>query len=192
MELVVLLEVNLDMASLSKNTALLLFCFFRQAERSVHVALTFPKTWLQFLAYYDKAKQIQISKVIDLLKDAGAVLDKVPNRQELERKGWVSVVRCSAALVLNRFKRSWSFSKRELSFFSATLEHLLGILGHAEPPKTDELIELRVDCFDCHYLIAGKLIGVPEIKKANAIEHFGGQSKHINYVTFQDLGFQSP
>lgn len=179
------------MASLSKNTALLLFCYFRQAERSVHSALTFPKAWPQFLAYYDKEKQSQIAKVIDLLKDAGAGLDRVSSRQEVEHNGWLSIVRCLAALLCNRFKRSWFFSTRELSFFSVTLEHLLGLLGHPEPPETDELIELRVDCFDCHYIIASKLIGIPEIRKANAIDHFG-QSKYISHVTFQDLGTQCP
>jgi hypothetical protein len=91
-ELVVLLELRVDIASLSKNTALLLFCYFRQAERSVHYALTFPNTWPQFLAYYDKTKQTQIAKVIGLLKDAGAESDKVPSRQELfKQNGWMSV-----------------------------------------------------------------------------------------------------
>ncbi|HTU19420.1 MAG TPA: hypothetical protein VMG10_15270 [Gemmataceae bacterium] len=180
------------MASLSKNTALLLFCSFRQAERSVHFALTFPEAWPEFLAYYDKAKQTRIRKVIDVLKDAGAGRERVASSQELfEQNGWLIVVRCSAALLCNRFKRSWFFSTRELSFFAATLEHLLGILGLAEPPETDKLIGLRMGCFDCHYIIAGKLLGVPEIRKANAIEHFF-QSKHINHVTFQDLGIQCP
>jgi hypothetical protein len=188
---VVLLEVSVDMASLSKNTALLLFCYFRQAERSVHYALTFPDSWPQFLAYYDKAKQTQIAKAISLLKDAGAEPDKAPSRLVFEQNGWLSVVRCSAALLCNPLKSSWSFSTQELSFFSATLEHPLRILGYAEPPEIDELIELRMDCFQCHYIIRRKLIGVPEIRKADAIEHFG-QSKYVSPVTFQDLGIQRP
>jgi hypothetical protein len=106
------------MASLSKNTALLLFCYFRQAERSVHYALSFPNDWPQFLAYYNKEKQTQITKVIGLLKDAGAELDRIPSRQELfAQNGWLSVVRCSAALLCNPLKCTWSFSRKELSFF---------------------------------------------------------------------------
>lgn len=190
-EFVVLVEVSLDMASLSKNTAVLLFCYFRQAERSVHSALTFPKVWPQFLAYYDRAKQTEIAKVIDWLKDAGARRERVPSRQEFEQDYFWIALRCLPALLCNRFKRSWSFSTRELSFFSATLEQLLRILGLAEPPETDELIELRMGCFDCHYIIASKLIGVPEIRKANAIEHFS-QSIYFKHVTLQDLGMQSP
>lgn len=190
-ELVVFLEVSLDMASLSKNAALLLFCYFRQAERSVHYALTFPNEWPQFLAYYDESRQTQITKVIGSLKDAGAELAKVPSRQELEPNSWLSFLRCSAALLCNPLKRSWSFSRRELSFFSATLEHLLWILGYAEPRENDELIELRLDCLDCHYIIGRKLIGIPEIRKADAIEHFN-QSKYVSHVTFQDLGIHCP
>jgi len=190
-ELAVLLEVSLDMASLSKNTALLLFCYFRQAERSVHYALTFPNAWPRFLAYYDKIKQTQIANVIKLLKDAGAEVDKIPSRQALfEQNDWLSFVRCSMALLCNPLKRSWSFSRQELSFFSATLDHLLQILGYPEPREHDELIELRRECFDCHYRIRAKLIGVPEIRKADAIEHFG-QSEYVSPVTFEGLGIHS-
>jgi hypothetical protein len=191
-EFVVLLEVSLDMASLSRNTALLLFCCFRQAERSVHYVLSFPNEWPQFLAYYNKAKQTQIAKVISLLKDAGAELDKVPSRQELfEQNGWSAVMRCLIALLYNPLKRSWSFSRKELSFFCATLQHLLQILGHAEPRDNDELIELRMDCFDCHYVIRRKLIGIAEVRKADAIEHFS-QSNYVSFVTFHDLGIHGP
>jgi hypothetical protein len=76
-------------------------------------------------------------------------------------------------------------------FFSATLERLLRILGQSEPRQNDELIELRMDCFGCHYLIRRKLIGVPEVRKADAIEHFS-QSKYFSFVTFQDLGIHCP
>jgi hypothetical protein len=190
-ELVVLLEVNLDMASLSKNTALLLYCYFRQAERSVHYVLSFPNEWPQFVAYYDKAKQSQIVKVIGLLKDAGAGLDKVSSRQEFQQNGLWSVLRCSIALLCNPLKRSWSFSIRELSFFYATLEHLLRILSYAEPREKNELIELRLDCFYCHNIIGRKLIGVPALRKADAIEYFN-QSDYLRHVTFQDLGIHYP
>ena len=37
---------------LDKTTVLALFCSFRQAERSVHYALSSPNQWTGFLAYY--------------------------------------------------------------------------------------------------------------------------------------------
>jgi hypothetical protein len=171
--------------------ALLLFCYFRQAERSVHYALSFPNEWSQFVAYYDKAKQTRIAEAIALLKDAGAETDRVPSRQEFVQNGFLSVIRCSLAFLSNPLKRIWPFSIREPSFFCATLEHLLRILSDTEPREKGELIELRLDCFHCHYIIGRKLIGVPEIRKADAIEHFN-QSDYVSHVTFQDLGIHCP
>ena len=60
------------MPSLSKDTALLLFCCFRQADRSVHYALSCPTQWPQFVAYYDDVKRNRIRVAIGLLQDAGA------------------------------------------------------------------------------------------------------------------------
>jgi hypothetical protein len=175
----------------SKNTSLTLFCFLRQAERSVHYALSCPSQWSQFVAYYDKSKQTQISEVIGMLKDAGAVQDNIPSRQALAQSGLLSMVRCTAGLLCNPLKRSWAFSVREISFFSVTLEHLLRILHNADLPKKEELIELRLDCFVCNSVIARKLIGVREIKKASSVEHFN-QSEYVTGFTFQEIGIQNP
>jgi hypothetical protein len=142
------------------------------------------------VAYYDKCKQTQIGKVIAMLKDAGAAPDSAPRRQALVQNGLLSMVRCAVGLLCNPLKRSWSFSARELSFFAATLERLLRILHSAELPEKGELIELRLDCFHCHYIVEHKLIGIQEIRKADSIEHFE-QSQYVNHVTFQEMGIQS-
>jgi hypothetical protein len=190
-ESLVFLEISLHMAFyFPKNTALTLLCLFRQAERSVHYALACPSQWSQFVAYYDKPKQFQISEVIGMLQDAGAVQDNVPSRQDLAQNGLWSIVRCTAGLLSNPLKRSWAFSVREMSFFSATLEHLLKILNNTDLPQKEELIELRLDCFECHYVIARKLIGVPEMQIANSIEHFN-QSEYVSHVKFQDMGIHN-
>jgi hypothetical protein len=106
-EPLVFLEISLHMAfSFPKNTALTLFCLFRQAERSVHYALSCPNQWSQFVAYYDQPKQIQISEVIGMLKDAGAVQDDAPNRQALAQNGLLSIVRCTAGIVPNPLLRT--------------------------------------------------------------------------------------
>jgi hypothetical protein len=188
-EPLVFLEVRLDMALLSKKMALLLFCSFRQAERSVHFAHSSPSQWLEFVAYYH-GKQPHIANAIAMLRDAGAVQDSVPRRHMLAESSLLSVARSITGLLCNRLKRSWSFSVDELSFFSATLERLRRILRHPVLPASEELIELRLDCFECHYLIGRKLFGVPEIRKADAIEHFN-QSDHIRHVTFQEMDLQS-
>ena len=93
MESLVFWDISLHMASyFPKNTALTLFCVFRQAERSVHYALSCPSQWSQFVAYYDQPKQIQISEAIGMLKDAGAVQEKVSSRQALVQNGLLGIV----------------------------------------------------------------------------------------------------
>jgi hypothetical protein len=187
-ESLVLLEISLHMASyFPKNTALTLFCLFREAERSVHYALSCPSQWSQFVAYYNQPKQIQISEMIGMLNAAGAVKDKVPNRQALARSDFSSFVRCIARLLSNPLKRSWAFSVRETSFLSATLGHVSILLNSAEPPEKEELIELRLDCFVCHDLISRKLFGIPELRKADSIEHFN-QSEYVSHVKWRGSG----
>lgn len=173
---------------ISRRLALMLFCCFRQAERSIHHAHSCPSQWSQFVAYY-AAKQAYIYKAIAILKDAGAMQDSVPSRQMLTESTLVSIGRSIAGLLCNRLKRSWTFSVDELSFFSATLARLIRILHHPELPENEELIGLRLDCFECHYIIGTRLVGIPEIRKAGAIEHFL-QSEYVTHVTFQDMGLQ--
>lgn len=175
----------------SKQMALTLFCIFRQAERSVHYALSCPSQWAQFVAYYETSKQTQISEVIGRLRDAGVREDNAPSRQVLAQDSLLSIVRCAAGLLCNRLKRSWAFTTQEIAFFCATLEHLLKILHNVDLPHKEELVELRLDCFYCHSVIARKLIGVTEIRKADLIEHFN-QSEYVSHVTFQDMGIHRP
>ena len=191
MESLVFLEVTADMPSLTKNTALLLFCCFRQAERSIHYAQSCPNQWPQFVAYYERAKQSQIAAVIGLLKDASAGETSVSSRHDLGQSGLRSVGQLLAAFLCNPLKRAWSFSVQELCFFSAKLEHLLSVLDDSERRANKELIELRLDLFQCHYIISRKLVGLSEIRKADAIEHFN-QSEYVTHVTFADIGVRFP
>ena len=88
---------------------------------------------------------------------------------------------------MNPFKSHWSFSLAEISFFFATLEHLFKVLSTPGQPAMDELMALRLDCYECHIFIERKLIGISEIKKARLIEHYC-RSLHINYVTIREMG----
>ncbi len=89
--------------------------------------------------------------------------------------------------LLNQVRNSWSFSVAELSFFCRTLERVLMMLRPAEVPSAEVLIDCRMDCYQCQYVIARRLIGIPEIRKAQSIEHWF-QSDHVEHVTFQELG----
>jgi hypothetical protein len=190
-ESLVLLEVIMRGAerSLSKQTALILFCYFRQAERSVHYALSFPNQWPQFRAYYGDAKRTQIAKLIGLLRAAGATRDDLGGGQVLKGDGLLAGLGSVVALVCNPFRRRWTFSVQELSFLLATLETLLRDLCTDDPPEKPRLIALRRDCFQCHSIISRKLVGLPELRKAASIEHFN-QSEYAKSVTLEEIGLQ--
>jgi len=177
------------MPSLSKDTALLLFCCFRQADRSVHYALSCPSQWPQFVAYYDDVKRNRIRVALGLLKDAGA--DTRSSRPgELDETGGLrEIPRLLAGYFFNPLKQTWSFSVQQLTFFSVTLGSLLDVLGDPERRANEELIKLRGDCFQCHYCIGRKMIGLREIRKADGIEHFN-QSDFTTHVTFADVGIR--
>jgi hypothetical protein len=125
---------------------------------------------------------------IAMLKDAGARSSSWNRYQLVQNSKLWDIPYLLTLYFYNPLKRSWSFSVQQLSYFSVTFERLLEVLGDAEPGANKQLIELRLDCFHCHYLIGKKLIGLPEIRKADAIEHFN-QSDYISHVTFEDMGF---
>jgi hypothetical protein len=173
-------------ARLTKRIALKLFCIFRQAERSVDHALGCSKVWSQFVAYYDGTKRTQIAELIGFLKDTRLVRERTPSRKEFEiDRLWILLWRAAAGL-WNPYRRYWKFDAREITFFFATLEHLLRLLEQAEFPGHEELIDLRMDCYGCHGVIGMKLVGISEIQKAKSIEHFH-QSVYVRPVTFKDL-----
>jgi hypothetical protein len=173
--------------SFSKGAALKLFCYFRQAERSVHYAAACRSDWPSFVTYYRGGKQAVIEELIGTLADAGAVPLSGARRQRLARDGFLSNFGSAARLLINPLRSSWSFSLDEISFFSGTLVHLAEVISADDPPENDELICLRMSCFDCHYLIGRKLIGLREIQKAQMIEHWL-QSDYREHVTFEEMG----
>jgi hypothetical protein len=177
-------------AIFSKKTALELFCCFRQAERSVHHAAAGPKQWARFLAYYDEPKQARSAALLEILKAAGAVPGNVPDRLSFEPNSFLYVLRSAAAILVNRLRLSWSFSVSEISFFSATLGRLLALLHCSDKPDGERLIDLRLDCCECHAIIRRKLIGIPELRLATSIEHFD-QSEYVRHFTFEDIGIAS-
>jgi hypothetical protein len=173
------------MIYLSKNTILMLFCSFRQAERSVHNAQSFPKQWAEFVAYYDIARRTQIAELIGVLKAAGATQDETLDLSVKAQSALFSIVRCAANALCNQFKSHWSFSVQELSFFCRTLERLIGAL-QKDFPDQENLISIRLACFQCRHLIARRLIGLSIIQKAGSIEHFN-QSQYVAHYEIDEF-----
>jgi hypothetical protein len=183
----VLLETKLMAIHFSKGTVLTLYCYCRQAERSLDNALSSPRVWSQLLAYYHANKQTEIRKLLSELKWTGPNLHHVPKRGSFALDGFRAFASSLANLLINRMKKSWAFSEAETAFIAGTLAQLLGMLQNSKPPKTEDAIDLRLDFLECEFIIAHKLIGVPELRTAINIEHFN-QASHITHVTFHDMG----
>lgn len=172
------------MVFFSKSTALTLLGYFRQAERSVDYALSSPNQWPEFVAYYE-ARLTQIARLASILKATGAIEDEGLYRQPTAQTGALHILHCAVNAVRNRFKKKWSFSSQEVSFFLRTFDHLTQV-AHKSSVTQSELIELRFDCFRCQYVIAHRLIGVPEIRAALSVEHFN-QSQYIYHTKLPDI-----
>jgi hypothetical protein len=178
---------NMKQWRCSKRGALSLFCVFRQGERSIHFALSSPVEWAQLRSFYDFDKRKRISAIIDDFRRAGIVSENVSAPRSMITHGLISMAMRMAGLICNRFKCNWTFRLQEAEVFGATLARLLKTVQYVSAPETDELIQLRLDCFYCHYAIRQRLIGLSELRKANSIEHFN-QSLFTEHFSFHDLG----
>lgn len=179
------------MISISKNTAILLYCCFRQAERSVHYAHSCPDEWSRFTAYYRGDRRGFIAGAIGMLKGVGPTRGEATIRPNPSQLSPPNFARSMTGIIFNRFKNNWSFSLAELSYFHSILEDLLSVVDGDASPTGEELIRLRMACFECHHAIARKLIGVRELRRADRIEHFQA-SKYIEHVRLRDLDIREP
>ena len=177
-------------ARFHKRTILNFLALFRQAERSVHYALSCPSQWPQFLSFYDERRRDQIAKAMESLRQSGADQGIAPARKELERSDLLDFLSACRNLAVNSFKRSWTFSQREAAYFYKTLQRLLELLQRPQRPPTDEFIELRLDCCQAGGIIRHRLLGVRETKDVDKIEHFF-QNEWGKHFTFQELGLEA-
>ncbi len=178
-------------ARFTKTSLLTLYCCCHQAERSLDNALSSPETWDHFLAFFDEVKQSRIREMVDMLKKADSDLTGVPSRESFLANPLLVVASSAVFLIVNRLKKSWSFSAKQTTFFAASLDRLLGLLKNRQPPRREAVIDLRMDFCQCGLIIKHKLIGVAEMRLAEKIEHFN-QSAFVNHVSFQDVAIHGP
>ena len=174
-------------ASLKKNLAVTLYCHYRQAERSVHFALSNPAQWLGFIRYYDPMKRKALASALEALRAVGTTDRGIPTREQFLRtcffRPWT--------FLLNQLRESatasWRFSEDELAFLCATLAAFDSVLDSHVAREHAVLIDLRLDLCTCEAIIENRLIGVAELRTARNIEHFG-QSDYVRHVTFEEIG----
>lgn len=175
---------------LDRMTAIRLYGYLRQAERSVDYVLAAPSQWPALLKYYSADARSNLGSLLDRLRALGAGGRGHWTRDTVFQITFASLLsRCVCWLLRSR-KTGWSFPERELSFFATTLASLLALLETKTRPETEDLVSLRMDLYTCEYVIQYRLAGVPELHRASAVEHFG-QSDHVRRVPMADLERQA-
>ncbi len=162
---------------LEKRIAVRLFGCLRQAERSVHYALSNRSLWGEFTRYYDTSRRAVIESLLDHLRGLNISGFAVLSREYFSRDDFLNPL----TLVLNRLRRrkaSWRFSNSELAFIYSALVAFEKVLDYNEPPAQESLIRLRMELLTCEWIIHHRMLGVPEIRRADHIEHFL-QSPHM-------------
>jgi hypothetical protein len=175
---------------LEKESAVALYCWCRQAERSLDFALTGGAgQWTRFVAYYDERKRKGMARVLELLRAFGVHL--LPVQEKVARLSWWSPFLYRWRRMVNPFKTAWSFSKEELAFIYSGLETVLMTLDCRAKPDQQRLIQLRMRLYDCQWIIGNHLCGSGELDRAASVEHFC-QAPHLAAVTIEEMGIWLP
>jgi hypothetical protein len=173
---------------LDKKLVLRLFCYCREAERSVHRALTNP--WPAFRAYYSPAKVRAIKEAVARVTrqlGSSAECPTLPSRDQLAvRPDWAIFARVLFGRWLSRWETAWPFPRAEACYLAGTLTFLLRLLDDCDKPDSKVLIDLRMTLYDCQRIIEGRCYGVPGLKLANDIEHFD-QTEWVKHVSLADV-----
>jgi len=159
---------------LDREAVVKLFCYCREAERSVHRALSDP--WPDFRAYYGPEKTEPIRRLIESLAGAvqgqGNCPDPAAHRRPFGMSIWRLFLRYWFGRWLVRWEKTWSFPERESYYILGRLEELLRLLACPLKPEAHSLIALRMALCECEGLIEHRCYGLREIQVAHGIDHF--------------------
>ena len=172
---------------IDRGFALKLYCYARQAERSVDFALTGPGQWTLLREYYTPERRQALNALGERLRPIVPSDQPVLPREHFGKADFIWLLLRPITLILNHAKRTWRFAHTEVRFLTATFDSLLETLSKSSPPPASLLIELRMNLLMCEWIIARRLEGVTELQKASEIEHFC-QSAYTRHVTMEELG----
>jgi hypothetical protein len=88
--------------------------------------------------------------------------------------------------VSNPYRRRWAFPLEELAFFEAAIRSARQSIGTATCPPVREIEEARMNLATGGWLIERRLTGIPELRRAERIEHFG-QAAHLERLTWDEV-----
>ena len=173
---------------LDKGEVIALYCYCRQAERSLDHALSgCGEPWRGLQEYYETGRREEVLALVKLLTNLGGDLRKVPARAAIAHMSFYSPMLFLVRRVANVWKSSWSFSRDEITFMLATMTRFLNVLETEEPDRLDERISLRMDLHACQRIIEDRSCGCRELRWANRVEHYL-QPDFIEHVSLEQLG----
>ncbi len=175
---------------LDKGLVVALYCYCRQAERSLDHALSADQEhWCALREYYDAEKREGIASILKELTRLGGDLGNVPARAAIARTPLFPLFapfRFLIRRIANLWKSSWTFSTDEVNFVLAKLTRFFHLLDGQEPGTHEELVNLRMDLSVCQWILANPTCGLPELRRARHIEHFG-QADFIEHISLEKL-----
>lgn len=173
---------------LEKSFAVKLFCYCRQAARSVHRGL--GGSWPALIEYYqgDRGASIQqLLQELTRLLAPDSLAQPRCSRQEIGRGlPAIGLFRVLLGRWLARRKTIWPFRREEIQFMASTLTSFLGTLQAPIKPEDDSLIALRMDLNTCEAVVEARCYGVPELTRAVYLEHFD-QTDWLPIVRMSDI-----
>ena len=171
---------------ISKELAIKLFAYAREAERSVDFAHLGPDQWALLRDYYGLRKQEALREIVRQLSSLIPPDPPLLERHQFEKGGLIRRLRLPIIRLANLTKLNWKFSRAEIIFIRQCFQYLIDVLPLWPRPPAQVLVNLRMDLFACECMIENHLYGLPELEKASRVEHFC-QPDHIEHVTIDDL-----
>jgi hypothetical protein len=175
--------------SVPKQLVLQMFCYSREAERSVDATLF--AHWWELREYYAAEKRAAIAQLTAKLRDTlsnACLASPRLTRNEIWPKPSPlgQLIRVLFGRWIAPWKKAWRFPSQEIRFIVSNLTTVLSFLEAGDRPANQALIDLRMDLYTGEYLIEWRCHGLPELVRAQKIEHFHGPL-HIRLVKMEDL-----
>src|SRR5262245_54286005 len=114
------------------------FCYLREAERSIHRALNPACRWSDFVDYYQPAKVAALRHFAERFQPALATVDKgFPSAEQARRlrgPGWLSILK---NVCFGHWQRTWCFSEDEIAYLGSIFVAILHLLIAELKPSAD-------------------------------------------------------
>jgi hypothetical protein len=177
---------------LPKELVIRCFALCRQAECSLHYALHAP--WPELVAYYAPPRLGALEDLVARLQDKlpQPTPSGPPSSEEVFRgERRPGLFRLLLGRWLEARKTVFGYREPALRFILAQLRALVTHLASKERPDQQEIIALRMATLYCQYLLEWRCPWMPELKKADRIEHFLFP-EHLVPVTLEELLKECP